>query len=63
MLETATVSSFFTKVQELVSVENLVGKHLLQVPDLIKDFFVDASLLVRSLWGVADMTINSEKNS
>ena len=49
MLETATVSSFFTKVQELVSVENLVGKHLLQVPDLIKDLFVDASLLVRSL--------------
>jgi len=50
MLEMATVSSFFTNVQELVSVENFVGKHLLQVPDLIKDLvLVNTLLFVRSL--------------
>ena len=56
MLETATVTNFFTKVQDLISVENLVGKHWLQVPDLIMDL-VDSvvGVLVRILCGVIDI--------
>ena len=57
MLEMANVTNFFTNMQEFVSVENFVGRHLLHVPDLIKDLeLVDTSLPVRSLCGVTDMT-------
>ena len=63
MLDTATVSNFLTKVQELVSVENLVGKHLLQFPFLIMDLpEVGVSDLVRCLCGVRDMVAGTRRN-
>ena len=46
MLDTATVINFLTKVHELVSVETLVGKHLLQVPDFIMDLAAEADVRV-----------------
>ena len=55
MLDTATVTSFFTKVQEVVSVDILVGKHLLQVPLFIWDLEEVGVLPVRTLWGVDAM--------
>ena len=62
MLEMATVSNFLTNTQELVSVENLVGKDLLQLPDLIKDLVAgpSTSVRLRILCGVLDIAIKQD---